>query len=81
MNTTTLSKSPRDAEGVPMYRVGDELYYRPGALAINGMKRIDAYLDTGDTAQLEQEFARLKSQVSALLLQNAVLRSQHDDDR
>ena len=45
---------PRDADDVPMYRVGDELYYRPGALAINGMKRVDAYLDTGDEEQLEQ---------------------------
>jgi hypothetical protein len=45
---------PRDDEDVPMHRVGDGLYYRPGALAINGMKRVDAYLDTGDEAQLEQ---------------------------
>ena len=45
---------PRDDEDVPQYRVGDELYYRPGALAINGMKRVDAYLDTGDEEQLEQ---------------------------
>ncbi|MEX1295937.1 MAG: D-glucuronyl C5-epimerase family protein [Candidatus Limnocylindrales bacterium] len=45
---------PRDDEDVPMYRVGDGLYYRPGALAINGMKRVDAYLDTGDPAQLDQ---------------------------
>lgn len=37
-----------------MYRVDGGLYYRPGALAINGMKRIDAYVDTGDEAQLEQ---------------------------
>ena len=47
-------RGPRDAVGVPMYRVGDRLYYRPGALAINGMKRIDAYRDTGDGSQLEQ---------------------------
>jgi hypothetical protein len=45
---------PRDSEGVPMYRVGGQLYYRPGALAINGMKRVDAYLDTGSRRQLEQ---------------------------
>jgi hypothetical protein len=49
---------PRDAEGVPRYQVGDRLYYRPGALAINGMKRIDAYRDTGDVAQLEQALAQ-----------------------
>jgi hypothetical protein len=34
-----------------------------------------------DTAKLVQEIARLKAQVSALSLQNAVLRSQYDDDR
>jgi D-glucuronyl C5-epimerase C-terminus len=48
------ARGPLDEAGVPRYRVGDRLYYRPGALAINGMKRIDAYLDTGDEAQLEQ---------------------------
>lgn len=45
---------PRDADDVPLYRVDGELYYRPGTLAINGMKRIDAYLDIGEEAQLEQ---------------------------
>jgi hypothetical protein len=45
---------PRDSDDVPLYRVGGELHYRPGALAINGMKRIDAYRDTGDRTQLEQ---------------------------
>ena len=37
---------PRDERGVPLYRVNGRLYYRPGALAINGMKRIDAYRDS-----------------------------------
>lgn len=32
-----------------------------------------------DAARLEQEIVRLKAQVSALSLQNAVLRSEHDD--
>ena len=32
-----------------------------------------------DSAQLEHEIVRLKAQVSALSLQNAVLRSEHDD--
>jgi hypothetical protein len=41
----------------------------------------DASGRISDTAQLEQEIARLKAQVSALSLQNAVLRSQHDDHR
>ena len=45
---------PRDEDDVPMYRVDGGLFYRPGALAINGMKRVDAYLDHGDGEQLEQ---------------------------
>jgi hypothetical protein len=46
---------PRDAQGVPMERCSDgRLVYPMGALSINGMKRIDAYLDTGDAAQLQQ---------------------------
>lgn len=46
---------PRDANGVPMIRWTDgRLYYRPGEVAINGMKRIEAYLDTGNQAQLDQ---------------------------
>ena len=51
---------PRDAEGVPLYRVGGKLYYRPGALAINGMKRIDAYRDTGRVRQLRQALKQAK---------------------
>jgi D-glucuronyl C5-epimerase C-terminus len=54
---------PRDRNGVPLYRVSDQLYYRPGALAINGMKRIDAYRDHGDERQLEvalKEASRLR---------------------
>jgi len=45
---------PRDANGVPMYRVDGQLYYRPGALAISGMKRLDAYHDKRDGRQLKQ---------------------------
>jgi hypothetical protein len=47
---------PTDDRGVPLFRwrLDGELYYRPGSLAINGMKRIDAYRDTGERAQLEQ---------------------------
>lgn len=45
---------PHDRFGVPMVRVGGQLHYRPGALAINGMKRIDTYRDHGDKRQLEQ---------------------------
>jgi hypothetical protein len=46
---------PSDAKGIRMFRwIDGQLYYRPGSVAINGMKRIDAYRDTGDRAQLEQ---------------------------
>ncbi len=46
---------PVDAKGIRLYRWSDgHLYYRPGSVAINGMKRIDAFRDTGDRAQLEQ---------------------------
>ncbi len=46
---------PLDDKGIRLFRWNDgDLYYRPGSIAINGMKRIDAYRDTGDRAQLEQ---------------------------
>ena len=46
---------PIDDRGIRLYRWRDgQLYYRPGAVAINGMKRIDAFRDTGDRRQLEQ---------------------------
>jgi len=35
--------------------------------------------NVSDTAQLKQEIAQLKAQVTALSLRNAVLKSQHDD--
>ena len=44
---------PRDAQGVPMIVVDGTRYYRPGALAINGMKRLDAYRHGGDIRQLQ----------------------------
>jgi hypothetical protein len=43
-----------DAAGIPMFKVDGDLHYRPGALAINGMKRIDAYRETGDRRHLDQ---------------------------
>ena len=46
--------APRDKHGVPMVRRGGKLHYRPGALAINGMKRIDAWRHNGDDRQLAQ---------------------------
>ena len=47
--------APLDHHGIRVYRREDgRLHYRPGAIAINGMKRIDAYRDTGDRAQLDQ---------------------------
>lgn len=55
---------PRDSQGVPLYRGHDgTLHYRPGQIAINGMKRVDAYLDHGYKAQLDQalvQAARLR---------------------
>ena len=46
---------PVDKQGISLLRWNDgRLYYRPGGIAINGMKRIDAFRDTGDRRQLEQ---------------------------
>jgi hypothetical protein len=46
---------PVDEKGIALFRwIDDALYYRPGSVAINGMKRIDAFRDTGDIRQLEQ---------------------------
>jgi hypothetical protein len=54
-----------DAHGVPLFRWRDgSLTYRPGEIAINGMLRVDVYLDTGDEAQLAQALvhaAKLRS--------------------
>ena len=54
---------PTDDRGVPLFRwkLDGELYYRPGGLAINGMKRIDAYRDTGERAQLEQALIQARA--------------------
>lgn len=58
-------RAPLDKAGVPLFRWRDgKLYYRPGGLAISGMKHIDSYRDTGDRAQLEQallEASKLRS--------------------
>ena len=52
--TMDVSK-PVDTKGIALFRWRDgALYYRPGSVAINGMKRIDAFRDTGDIRQLEQ---------------------------
>ena len=46
---------PVDEKGIALFRwIDDALYYRPGSVAINGMKRIDAFRDTGDIRQLQQ---------------------------
>jgi D-glucuronyl C5-epimerase C-terminus len=51
---------PVDKDGIALFRwIDGGLYYRPGSVAINGMKRIDAFRDTGDVRQLEQ--ARLQA--------------------
>jgi hypothetical protein len=54
---------PTDERGVPLFRwrLDGELYYRPGGLAINGMKRIDAYRDTGARAQLDQALLQARA--------------------
>jgi hypothetical protein len=52
---------PRDGKGIKLFRWTDgKLYYRPGSVAINGMKRIDAYRDTGDRAQLKQALVQAR---------------------
>ncbi len=52
---------PVDDLGIRMFRWTDGgLYYRPGSVAINGMKRIDAFRDTGDRAQLEQALVQAR---------------------
>lgn len=52
---------PADGKGIRLFRWLDgQLYYRPGSVAINGMKRIDAYRDTGDRAQLEQALVQAR---------------------
>jgi hypothetical protein len=52
---------PSDAKGIRLFRwIDGKFYYRPGAVAINGMKRIDAYRDTGDRAQLEQALVQAR---------------------
>lgn len=46
---------PVDRKNIALFRwIDGALYYRPGSVAINGMKRIDAFRDTGDRRQLEQ---------------------------
>ena len=47
--------APVDGQNIALFRwIDGALYYRPGSVAINGMKRIDAFRDTGDRRQLEQ---------------------------
>jgi D-glucuronyl C5-epimerase C-terminus len=61
---------PADARGIRMFRwIDGHYYYRPGSVAINGMKRLDAYRDTGDRAQLEQALVEARH-----------LRSMHVED-
>jgi len=54
------ARGPRDAAGVPMERCGRRFVYPTGMLSINGMKRLDAYLDTGDERQLDQALAQAR---------------------
>lgn len=66
-------RPPRDRNGVPMMRWGGRLYYRPGEIAINGMKRIEGYLDTGKQAQLDQAL------LQARFLRRMALTRRHAD--
>ncbi len=53
---------PVDDRNIALFRwIDGGLYYRPGSLAINGMKRIDAYRDTGDRAQLAQALVQAQA--------------------
>lgn len=55
------AKPPTDAKGIPMVRWHDgELYYRPGEIAINGMRRVDAWVQSGDEAQLRQALVQAR---------------------
>jgi hypothetical protein len=55
------ARPPVDRHGIRLYRREDgELHYRPGSIAISGLKRIDAYRDTGDRAQLEQALVQAR---------------------
>lgn len=48
------ARKPRDAKGVRLELCDDgSRYYSPGTLAINAMKRLDAYVEEGDPRQLE----------------------------
>jgi hypothetical protein len=56
------ARRPRDANGVPMVRCETDgrRVYDPGALSINGMKRLDAYVENGDERQLAQALAQAR---------------------
>jgi hypothetical protein len=47
------ARLPVDAQGVPMRREDGVLYYTPTGIAMEGNRRIAAYLRTGDEAYLE----------------------------
>ena len=74
---------PVDQRGIALFRwIDGALYYRPGSVAINGMKRIDAFRDTGDRRQLEQALLNIVRNASQALhgrgtikLRTRVLRS------
>jgi hypothetical protein len=50
---------PRDANDIPLFRWSDgRLYYRPGSLAMSGMRQLDAFVRKGDPKQLDQALAQ-----------------------
>lgn len=59
---------PVDGQGIALFRwIDDGLYYRPGSVAINGMKRIDAFRDTGDVRQLRQALVQAEQLIGMVI--------------
>jgi hypothetical protein len=54
------ARRPRDKRGVPMIIKNGRRHYWVGALAINSMKRIDAYRDHGNEQQLQQALEQVR---------------------
>lgn len=65
------ARRPIDQHGIRLFRREDgKLHYRPGAIAISGMKRIDAYRDTGDRGQLDQALVQARHLRSSVIAQD-----------
>ena len=65
------AQPPVDENGIRLYRREDgKLHYRPGSIAISGLKRIDAYRDTGDRAQLDQALVQARHLRASMLVRD-----------